>query len=1271
MYIEVEKYETVFEELSKCLNNKTPKIVIGAIALIRESLKQFGPKVVKMGVFGKSLTALLEHKDPNIREEAKQLTIEMFRWSKDAIKPLIQSIKPVLMNELDEEFNKVRDEKPRPTRCLRSEQIPNEVEEEEICDNNDGPVQSKPDEPEADPFDMYEPAEILSKVPSDFFEKVESKKWQDRKEAVESLSNLICPNPKLLPGEYGDIVKVLKKLVGKDANVVVVGLAAKCLADLAGRLRKSFHPYAHSCVLVVLEKFKEKKQTVIINLREAIDAIMYSSSLESILEDVISALDNKNPQVRTESASFVARHCASVNPSAWGHKKVLVPLIEALIKDLNYNDPTVRDASAEALGTIMKVMGEKSMTPYLGDVDSLKMAKIKESFDKAEVKYTAPISQPQAKAIRPGPPKLAQSSRNAGQQPPTSSSSSSSAAISAYTNEAGSSSAPPKKINAKVAVKKTGKPESEVKQPQPGKLKTLSKSNSRTGSASTLSSKTDSQSNDGFAAPLLPVNNMKEQRINDEKALKVLKWNFTTPREEFFILLKEQMIAANWNDSLVTNCFHSNFKFHIKAIESLTDFLKEGNVEATFCSADLILKWFALRFFDTNPSVIIKALEYLIKLFEAYREADYKLSEQEASSFIPYLIQKSGDSKDIFRQRVHEILEILKDIYSPQRLFTFVIVGLTSKNSRQRATCLDELSFLISSYGINICQPSPADALKAIGKQIGDKDKGVRNAALDCAVSAYQIEGEKVLKLIGSIPDKDMAMLEERIKRKRPMMNVAEKLLPKVEDEKKIRDSALKKINSDTILRSDQTMPRSAVKSALLRASSPARVMEDDHVNGIQNARAISAPGLRTQLRDDEGHFTPPNLPNSQRRNFNTGTITKQRPVFNSPLSSSPLSGPDCDNMMRRYNHTVSEEIPNHTPRFNRTGTFAVNSNNGNSNNNDKDDHDVHNMDIEENNENMHSTPENGISRRLSIEKRPTSSPKLIEFTPIPTDRSSKMIGNYVFQLLTVDLYSAVHTANQIIEVLQQPDKAQLYFSDKVDHLVMRCNLQHKYLLQKHLDDPNIPDEDIVDFFKLLNLILGAIFDHPNLRRLITRDVLKEVIGSLITLLLDDRINHLPESAQLIKSENQLANAIITYADPTNMLSALIQLLQDWLLEKQHDNKPIELVMKCLWKMSRALGVILSDLCVDKILFDVHCFFSQFPPDFWKSESGFENDVPMRTIKTVVYLLVKHSGDDIFTHLTMIPDAKETDLYLYIDKAHRKIRAERNSTSGPNELLKS
>lgn len=257
-----------------------------------------------------------------------------------------------------------------------------------------------------DPMDLIDPVDILSKLPKDFYDKLEAKKWQERKESLEALETLV-QNPKLVPGEYGELVKALKKVITKDTNVVLVALAGKCLAALAKGLSKKFQPYALACIGGILEKFKEKKTNVVQALREAIDAIYPATNLEAILEDVIAALANKNPAVKTETALFLTRSFTKTLPTVL-NKKLLKAYVTTLLKTLNESDPSVRDASAEAIGTAMKLVGEKNIAPFLTEVDALKMEKIKEYFEKAVITVKIPgvkKERPQTAPSRSAAPK--------------------------------------------------------------------------------------------------------------------------------------------------------------------------------------------------------------------------------------------------------------------------------------------------------------------------------------------------------------------------------------------------------------------------------------------------------------------------------------------------------------------------------------------------------------------------------------------------------------------------------------------------------------------------------------------------------------------------------------------------------------------------------------------------------------------------------------------------------------------------------------------------
>lgn len=52
------------------------------------------------------------------------------------------------------------------------------------------------------------------------------------------------------------------------------------------------------------------------------------------------------------------------------------PLSLSLSQQVNDSAPEVRDAAFEALGTAMKVVGEKAVNPFLADLDKLKLDKV-------------------------------------------------------------------------------------------------------------------------------------------------------------------------------------------------------------------------------------------------------------------------------------------------------------------------------------------------------------------------------------------------------------------------------------------------------------------------------------------------------------------------------------------------------------------------------------------------------------------------------------------------------------------------------------------------------------------------------------------------------------------------------------------------------------------------------------------------------------------------------------------------------------------------------
>jgi len=66
---------------------------------------------------------------------------------------------------------------------------------------------------------------ILSQLNKDFYEKLEAKKWQERKEAIDMLEGILSKALKIESGDYGDLVRALKKV----RNYILLFILNPCI----------------------------------------------------------------------------------------------------------------------------------------------------------------------------------------------------------------------------------------------------------------------------------------------------------------------------------------------------------------------------------------------------------------------------------------------------------------------------------------------------------------------------------------------------------------------------------------------------------------------------------------------------------------------------------------------------------------------------------------------------------------------------------------------------------------------------------------------------------------------------------------------------------------------------------------------------------------------------------------------------------------------------------------------------------------------------------
>lgn len=405
-YIELDTPEPVVEELVPFLTHRTPKVVAATTAALTEIFRAFGAKTVSPKPIMKSIPKLFAHADKNVRAEANNLVIELYKWTGDAVsKAILPELKPVQQKELEEQFSKVGNETPHQQRYLKSQQEAMERQQANGISNDgnggdgDGNDNDDQEMEDADPMDLIEPEDVMAKVPGDLADRLSSTKWKDRKEVLDELYAAIN-KPKIQNDDFSEIVRLLAKSM-KDANIQVVMVAANCIQILADGLRQSFARHQQTLLPAVLERTKEKKTNVSEALNTALDSLYKcnNSSISEILEPTLEYLKHKTPQIKIETAKFLVR-CLSTTKTAPKPPEFKL-IIESSLKLLGETQEPVRAGGSEILGVLMKMFGERAMNPHLESVDDIKKRNIQAYCESATVKAKPekpkPASQPPKK----------------------------------------------------------------------------------------------------------------------------------------------------------------------------------------------------------------------------------------------------------------------------------------------------------------------------------------------------------------------------------------------------------------------------------------------------------------------------------------------------------------------------------------------------------------------------------------------------------------------------------------------------------------------------------------------------------------------------------------------------------------------------------------------------------------------------------------------------------------------------------------------------------
>ncbi|CAH8828703.1 unnamed protein product [Trichobilharzia szidati] len=1114
---------------------KNPRSQTEGLVWLNQSVQEFGFRIPPQEVVPLLKTGL-SATNPSVRQNSLTLAGTIHLFLGERLVNLLSDEKPAVVTLLNAEFAKNKDRTPpAPTRCSATQALRKDSVSAENGGTEGGSANVEAIQEEEPDVDALLPkTDIRDRFTPELLGLLTSKAWKERLEALNTIEKFLSPSM-MIDGSNGKLQEPLTA-IAKAANDVNKNLAKQALGILssfASSLPKSdavnYIKYTEPPILICLGDSK-------VHIREAAVTALTSWQarvpiLSMFENDMLAdALKMENPFLRTELLRWLQSALSPMPLNALRKNAAeilenLMPQVFACIEDRNAE---ARKQAQSVLPSLIQVFGWEPISKCAKSLKSTSKDTVMSHLEKARESVAASHPSSVAEKKPTSSPKAVRGGGSAASARPQSSNSS---AVTATDNGEESES-------------------------------TTQSSNTTSKSGSEAKKKTDSKKptsatkkaivEQPIASVILPSNKTaRAARLADEKKRKLLKWDFDSPTKDHVQQLNTLFSAAGASPEFHALLFHTDFRQHIKAIDQLSQLLDtpEG-AEATLVNVDIILRWIVLRFFETNPVVLGRCMDYLTKLFVQMSESGANLSEHEGGSFLPYLVMKVGDPKDMIRQSIRGIMKLVVNLYPPSRLFTYLTNGIKAKTNKTRQECLDEMGSLIDRFGLNVCQPSVPVAIKLIAQQIGDRDSGVRSAALNSLLSAYAIVGEQLWKIIGDIPEKERSMLEERIKRS-GHVPAPENFEPKAV----ARPSTARREPSDSRRPAEPVPQEYHRQQPVSAAHAKARAMLNE-LGDLSPEKAPTMPPLIQLDADINDLFQPVEMPALKNHARQT--------ILNALLRTSP--------------DTASA------------------------------------------------------------------------ITMVVTAISSN------------DLLVSCHALAEIDTVLR--DEKWYLLLNHVNQILMLITMQLRQVTSRYFGDPSVTEDQLCKLMQSHLSALESLFNRPTLGREASRETIRELIQSLLHMMLDERTVEMPVGNNVIRSINALFVRILETANGTRILSALIRLLHECVSNGHFTNRFTQAILKSIWRVTKGMNTAFNNYAVDVILLDCHHFLKAFPSSFWGSQ---KSDVPLRTIKTLLHVLCRLQGPSILKFLEDIPNKEDSDLEAYLIRTLKNTSGIQTTPSNVNK----
>nr|GMD91866.1 protein MOR1 isoform X1 [Ipomoea batatas] len=548
--------------------------------------------------------------------------------------------------------------------------------------------------------------DISGKITPALLKSLESSDWKIRLESIESVNKILEEaNKRIQPTGTGELFGALRgRLYDSNKNLIMATLST--IGAVASAMGPAVEKSSKGILSDILKCLGDNKKHMRECALSTLDSWLAAVHLDKMVPYITTSLTDAKigAEGRKDIFDWLSKQLAGMKefPDA-------ILLLKPAASAMTDKSADVRKAAEVFFGEILRVCGQEMVTKNLRDIQGPALAivierlkpygALQESFESGKSVSTVPSAKNSSKM--------------------------------------GKSSAP---------------------------IDRASRHGNRVGSSRALPVKSSRQESlmsvQDISIQSQALISVKDSNKEDRERIVIRRFKFEEPRLEQIQDLETDLMKY-FREDLHRRLLSTDFKKQVDGIEMLQKALPSIRKEIIEV-LDILLRWFVLRFCESNTSCLLKVLECLPELFDMLKNEGYSMTEAEAAIFLPCLVEKSGHNIEKVREKMRELMKKIIYTYSASKTFPYILEGLRSRNNRTRIECVDLVGFLLDNHAAEI--GGQLKSLQIVSSLTAERDGEIRKAALNTLATGYKILGDDIWRYVGKLTEAQRSMLDDRFK---------------------------------------------------------------------------------------------------------------------------------------------------------------------------------------------------------------------------------------------------------------------------------------------------------------------------------------------------------------------------------------------------------------------------------------------------------------------------------------------------------------------------